>query len=167
MSLSRNKIISLLNLKPLPGEGGYYRETYRAGEKISAECLPNRNQSAKEFSTAIYYLLTPDTFSALHLLPTDELFHFYLGDPVEMLQLYPDGSGKTLILGQDIENGMSLQTLVPQNTWQGSRLLPGGNFALLGTTVAPAFDFTDSIPADKDYLLKRYPKHAEMIVKLI
>jgi predicted cupin superfamily sugar epimerase len=73
----------------------------------------------------------------MHRLKSDEIFHFYLGNPVEMLQLYPDGTGITITIGADIGAGMQPQVLVPTGTWQGARLKPGGKFALLGTTVSP------------------------------
>src|SRR5205085_4867749 len=92
-------LIRQLNLKPLPREGGYFAETYRSPVEIPQN-IPGRPVS-RNLGTAIYYLLTPDTFSSMHKLREDEVFHFYLGDPVEMLQLKPDGTGELLILGPD------------------------------------------------------------------
>ena len=138
--LEAHDVIRLLNLTPHPDEGGFFRETYRSAE-----------------STAIYYLLTPETFSAMHRLPGDELFHFYLGDPVEMLQLHPDGSGSLHILGQDVAQGMQPQILVPGGVWQGSRLTAGGKFALMGTTMAPPFSFDEYESASRSTLLKSHP----------
>ncbi len=103
--LTAEQIITLLKLKPHPKEGGYFIETYRSSEAIPEKTLPNRYRGMRPFGTAIYYLLTPETFSAMHRLNSDEIFHFYLGDPVEMLQLLPDGTGRTLILGSDFLNG--------------------------------------------------------------
>jgi uncharacterized protein len=116
--------------------------------------------------TAIYYLLTPDTFSALHRLPGDEVFHFYLGDPVEMLQLDPAGQGRLLTLGNDVLGGQSVQMVVPAGVWQGSQLKAGGAFALLGTTMAPGFDFTDYEAGDRAALTAHYPAFAEWIARL-
>ena len=90
-NISIKKIIELLELKPLPFEGGYYRETYRSDEIIEAGQLSERYGADKHTSTAIYYLLTPDTVSKIHRLKSDEVFHFYLGDPVTLLLLYSDG----------------------------------------------------------------------------
>ncbi len=165
--MNAREIIEHLGLEPLPGEGGFYRETYRSSdEKIPAGALPERYQADKHIATAIYYLLTPETFSAVHRLISDELFHFYLGDPVTMLQLHPDGHGETITLGPDIEAGQRLQCVVPQGVWQGMHLNAGGRFALMGTTVAPAFDFDDYQPARRDDLLQKYPDFAEMIERL-
>jgi len=164
--LIADQIISLFNLKPHPEEGGYFVETYRSSETISRNALPSRYKGVRNFGTAIYYLLTPGTFSAIHRLQSDEIFHFYLGDPVEMLQLWPDGSAKVLILGADILNGMQPQGIVPRGVWQGARLLKDGKFALLGTTVSPGFEFADYESGHRDELVKSYPKYREWIIAL-
>lgn len=160
------QLIAALGLKPLPVEGGYYRETYRAGLRLPASLLPAPYPSDRDAATAIYYLLTPTTFSALHRLPTDEVFHFYLGDPVEMLQLLPDGSGRVVTLGLDVLGGQFVQALVPRGVWQGSALKSGGAFALLGTTMAPGFDFADYEGGNRETLLAQYPAFAERIRRL-
>ena len=148
---------SLLRLKPLEPEGGYFAETYRSDLEIPADALPGHCEDARALGTAIYYLLTPDTFSALHRLPADEIYHFYLGDPVEMLLLRQDGSSDTRMLGQNILEAMELQVIVPEGVWQGSRLLPGGRFALLGTTMSPGFDPGDYEPGRREELIKAFP----------
>lgn len=155
-----DELIRFLRLEPLPREGGWYRETYR-----SARTWPSIARSA---GTAIYYLLTPDTFSALHRLPTDEVFHFYLGDPVEMLQLGPnvEDGGRIVTLGSDILAGQQVQTVVPAGVWQGSMLREGGAFALMGTTMAPGFDFADYEAADRDVLSAVFADFAERIDRL-
>jgi predicted cupin superfamily sugar epimerase len=161
-------LIRLLHLEPLPREGGWYRETYRSALQLPAEVLSPRYEHARSAGTAIYYLLTPDTCSALHRLPTDEVFHFYLGDPVEMLQLGPgqkDG-GRVLTLGSDILVGQQVQTVVPAGVWQGSVLREGGAFALLGTTMAPGFDFADYEAAEHDALCAAFPDFAQRITRL-
>ncbi len=153
------ELITALNLQPLPREGGYYRETYRAPLRLT-DCQD------KSAATAIYYLLTPDSFSALHRLPSDEIYHFYLGTPVHMLQLWPDGSGRTVVLGPKVLAGQNVQVVVPAGVWQGSFLEPGGDFALLGTTMAPGFDFTDYEEAERAALIARYPAFADLIRRL-
>ncbi len=164
--LKTDEIITLFNLKPHPEEGGRFAETYRSSETIPEKALPGRYQGMRSFGTAIYYLLTPETFSAMHRLRSDEIFHFYLGDPVEMLQLFPDGSGKLFILGSDILNGMLPQVVVPQGIWQGTRLLRDGKFALLGTTVSPGFEFADYEPGQRDALSESYPQFRDLIIAL-
>lgn len=164
--LDAEQIKSMLHLEPHPSEGGYFRETYRSKDNVPADTLPQRYQGTRSFSTAIYYLLTPETFSAMHRLKSDEIFHFYMGDPVEMLQLQPDGSGITVTIGTDIQAGMQPQMLVPMGTWQGSRLKPGGNFALLGTTISPGFDFNDYEDGQRESLIASYPRFRALIISL-
>jgi predicted cupin superfamily sugar epimerase len=156
----------LLNLKPLEGEGGYFAETYRAAETVGAECLPPRYAGARSFGTAIYYLLTPDTFSALHRLQSDEVYHFYLGAPVELLMLRPDGSGEVQILGSDLRRGQRPQLVVPRGVWQGSRLSAGGEFALMGTTMAPGWDPADFELGQREVLVAAYPHWRDWITAL-
>jgi len=165
---SAEELIRFLHLEPLPGEGGWYRETHRSALQLPADVLAPRYRDAHAAGTAIYYLLTPDTFSALHRLPTDEVFHFYLGDPVEMLQLGPNPAdgGRILTLGSDILAGQQVQTVVPAGVWQGSLLRTGGAFALMGTTMAPGFDFADYEAADRDALIAAFPDFAERIDRL-
>jgi hypothetical protein len=91
------------------------------------------------------------------------VYHFYLGDPVELLLLFPDGAGRRVVLGPDILHGQQVQFVAPRGVWQGSRLLPGGRFALLGTTMAPGFDPTDYEGGRRHELLARYPDHAALI----
>ncbi|MGA2317552.1 MAG: cupin domain-containing protein [Thermodesulfobacteriota bacterium] len=164
--LTADQIKVLFNLKPHPEEGGYFVETYRSSETISEKALTSRYKGVRSFGTAIYYLLTPETISAMHRLQSDEIFHFYLGDPVEMVQLWPDGSGRVLILGSDILNGMQPQVVIPRGIWQGARLIKDGKFALLGTTVSPGFEFEDYEMGDRDELLKSYPKFRDLIIAL-
>ena len=159
-------VTALLDLRPHSAEGGYFAETYRSDETLPPVGLPERYSGARAFGTAIYYLLTPDSFSAMHRLRSDEVFHFYMGDPVEMLRLSPDGTGDGLMLGTDLATGMRPQAIVPRGVWQGLRLVPGGRYALLGTTVAPGFDFADFEIAERGILLEEYPAFDEMIVAL-
>ena len=135
--MTADDVIRLLQLQPHPVEGGYFRETYRASTTISGHG-GNRN-----VSTAIYYLLKPGHVSELHVLPTDEVFHFYLGAPVKILQLWPDGTGRELVLGADLLASQVPQLVVPAGVWQGTRLVGDSGFALLGCTVAPGFDYAD------------------------
>ena len=163
--LTADDVIRQLNLQPHPKEGGFFRETYRAAEALPAEALPPRYGAARSASTAIYYLLTPKTYSALHRLQSDEVFHFYGGGAVEMLQLFSDGTGRTLTLG-DLASGGQPQVVVPRGVWQGSVLRQGGAFALLGCTVARGFDYADYESGQREILLAQYPHFADLIRRL-
>lgn len=162
------ELIRLLHLEPLPREGGWYRETHRSALHLPASVLGPRYRAARSASTAIFYLLTSGTFSALHRLPTEEVFHFYLGDPVEMLQLgpAPQDGGRIDTLGPDILAGQHVQAVVPAGVWQGSVLRSGGAFALMGTTMTPGFDFADYEAADRDDLIAAFPDFREKITLL-
>jgi predicted cupin superfamily sugar epimerase len=164
--ITAEQIKALLDLETHPKEGGFFTETYRAGEQIPQATLPDRYDGSRSLATAIYYLLTPETFSAMHRLQSDEIFHFYLGDPVEMLQLQPDGSGRVLILGPDILGGMRPQLVVSKGVWQGARVCPGGGFALMGATVSPGFEYRDYETGRSAELMRAYPEFRELIAAL-
>ena len=165
--LTAEKIIKMFNMKPLTGEGGYYTETYRSDVKIPPSVLPDCYKTGRNISTTILYLLTPKSCSKLHRIKTDEIFHFYLGDPVRILQLFSDGGVREITLGSDIERGQQVQTIIPKNTWQGSYLLKNGRFALLGTTVSPGFEFQDfQRPRNPQELIQKFPQQKDLIIKL-
>jgi predicted cupin superfamily sugar epimerase len=166
MNLTAERLIELLGLQPLPGEGGWYRETHRAALTLPASVLPAPYTAPHAGATAIYYLLTPDSFSALHRLPTDEVYHFYLGDPVEMLLLAPGTGGRRVVLGPDLLAGQQPQFTVPAGAWQGSRLRDAGAFALLGTTMSPGFDFADFEAGERSLLTANFPDFAGEIERL-
>ncbi len=165
---SAQELIVALNLKPHPIEGGYFRETYRSTSVIPAEGLPPDyvSRSPRSYGTAIYYLLTADTFSEMHRLPTEEVFHLYLGGPVRMLQLAPDGTSQEVMIGNDILAGQQPQVVVPAGVWQGSAVEPGAEFALLGATMAPGFDYADYEEGRYSALAALYPARAELIRRL-
>ncbi len=163
--MTANEIQRILNLVPHP-EGGSYIQTYKSADSISQTELPNGYDGPRSVGTAIYYLLEPGTFSEMHRLRSDEIFHFYLGDPVEMLQLWPDGSSHMVHLGNDLAAGLRPQVVVPKHVWQGSRLVPGGRFALLGCTVAPGFEFADYETGLRDPLIAQFPQSRDLIVAL-
>ena len=143
------RIIATLGLRPLPGEGGLYRSTW-----------------ATPAGSAIYYMLVGSAFSHLHRLDTDEIYHFYAGDPVELLVLSPGGAGKTALLGGDVLAGQAPQCVVPAGAWQGSRLAPGGAWALMGTTMAPAYTQAGYTQGDRAALAAKWPAWGALITAL-
>ncbi len=159
-------LVRELGLIPLPEEGGLFAETYRSSGIIPGGAVPGRHGTPRTYSTAIYYLVTPGRFSCLHRVASTEIFHFYRGDAVQMLQLHPDGSARTLVIGPDIEAGQRPQVVVPRGVWQGTRLVDGGRYALLGCTVAPGFEYEDYEHGDRAALSARYPDWTEEIARL-
>ena len=153
----------LFGMKPLPEEGGYFVETYRSAAAVEQKGYAGK----RSLCTAIYYMLTPTSYSALHRLKGDEIFHFYAGDPLELLQLFPDGSSDLITLGPEPLRGMKFQHVVPAGVWQGSRLLKGGRYALLGATMAPGFEFEDFTKGEVQSLISMYPDRAELISQLL
>lgn len=156
-ALTPEEVTALLGLQPLVPEGGAFRQTYLSGWR----------PLGKPGGTAIYYLLTADSFSHIHRLPGDEMFHFYLGDPLEICQLPPDPSrAGTIVLGPDLRQGQRPQVLIPAGVWQGSRLRPGGRWALIGTTMWPGFDPATYEQGDREALLAQYPAQADLVTAL-
>ncbi len=155
-------------LEALPVEGGIFTQTYKSAEVIPHAALPARYKGDKPLGTAILFLFTPDadSFSAMHRLPTDEIYHFYLGDPIELLLLYPDGRSEWVLLGQDILHGQHVQYVVPHGTWMGSRMRADGQFALMGTTMSPGFTHHDFDGAIREHLIAQYPHAANWITQL-
>lgn len=160
MHMTADEIKRMLNLEPHPLEGGFFRRTYTSMGHVPL------NRGLRPLGSAIYYLLEAGTFSEMHMLASDEMFHFYLGDRVEMLQLSADGGSDVLTLGQGLEAGEHVQLLVPAGVWQGTRLLEGGKVALLGCTVTPGFDFADYRRGSYAELVERWPEQAERIRRL-
>jgi hypothetical protein len=164
--MTAEQIIKRFKMQPLRQEGGYYVETYRAADVLKKEILPSGFSGDRNLSSVILYLLTAKTVSVMHRLKYDEMFHFYLGNPVTMLQLHPDGSSEIVTLGHDIFNEQKVQVLVPKGTWQGAFIQPGGKFSLMGCSVAPGFDEADFEIGDRETLLAKYSDMRELILHL-
>ncbi len=149
--MNSQEIMEILALAPHP-EGGYYRETYRSGTLIEAG-----GRGSRAMATAVCFLVTDESFSAMHRLASDEVYHFYGGDPLEMLILVPGEPARRPVLGSDVAAGMRPQILVPAGAWQGSRVRPGGRFTLFGTTMSPGFDFEDFMLGRRRDLVGLFP----------
>jgi len=165
LALTADRIISHLNLVRHP-EGGWYKEVYRSNEEIMASALPERFAGNRSFSTSIYFLLHKSEISAFHRIKSDELWHFHAGSTLTVHIITPDGEYKALQLGADCTNAISFQGVVPAGCWFGAEVTGSGDFALAGCTVAPGFDFTDFEMAERESLLKRFPAHQEIIIRL-
>ncbi|MGW0839450.1 cupin domain-containing protein [Streptomyces sp. NPDC002787] len=167
-------LIAHYELEPIPREGGRFRQTW-AG--------PERGDGRPE-GTAIVALLTtePGDYSALHRLPGDEIWHFYLGAPLQMLLLAPDGSSRVVVLGPGVLDGQYVQYVVPAGTWMGARVLGDGHgdgaggghggdgggagWTLFGCTMAPGFTFEGYEHGDAVELARLYPERAALIGEL-
>ncbi len=160
-----NYWIKKLALQPHP-EGGYYRETYRAAERISAASLPKRYRSARVFSSAILFLLAGNQISVFHRLKSDEIWHFHAGQTLILFQITTNGKLTETRLGARAGRGEQFQAVIPAGNWMGARPLNRHSWALIGCTVAPGFDFADFELADRLELTRQFPQHQRIIKKL-
>jgi uncharacterized protein len=163
--LTSQQLIEQYQLQPHP-EGGYYSRTYESNELIAAHALPDRFTADRLISTAIYFLLDGNNFSAFHRIKSDELWHFYAGIGLHIYVIHPNGRGDVLKLGNDLTNGYSFQQLVKAGCWFASKPVHENEFSFVGCTVAPGFDFADFELAEKELLLKEYPQHHPWIEQL-
>lgn len=164
--LTAADVIRILDLAPLPVEGGYFRETYTSDLHLPANVLPPEIVSNRSASSVIYYLLTSDTKSRLHRLVTDEIWHFYLGDPVDLFVFGTNDDYAKVELGQHLLQGQAVQAVVPAKSWFGARLQAGGEWALMACSLAPAYSEEDfSLPdaAEFDTLMTRFPSRQQIL----
>jgi hypothetical protein len=156
--------IDRLNLQPHP-EGGYFRETYRAALTLPRSALPGHSGD-RTASTAIYFLLAGDQFSAFHRIRSDELWHFYAGSALIVHVIEPGGNHHQLLLGSNADQGEQFQAVVPAGCWFGSSLRQPDTYALVGCTVAPGFDFADFEMAKRETLAAQFSQHRNIIARL-
>ena len=147
-------------------EGGAFREIYRSELVFPKSVLPLFFQGPRAASTSIYFLLADGQFSAFHRIASDELWHFYFGDSLLIYEIAHNGRMIVHRLGSNIEKGETFQTVVRGGSWFASVPAPGSEYALVGCTVAPGFDFADFELAERGALVAQYPEHKEIIRKL-
>lgn len=167
--LTAKEVVSKLRLVPLDFEGGYYRRLHLSPDMCDTTGLSGHGKSVLSLSSVIYYVIVPDSFSALHWLAGEEVWTFVLGDPLEQLVLFPDGSGEIRMLSNSIVSHGDPVAVVPSGCWQGTRLLtddgPYG-FALCSTMMSPAYDDTDFRLADRS-IIEHYPAFTHDIQRFI
>jgi predicted cupin superfamily sugar epimerase len=156
-------LLRTFDFQPISQEGGYFFSTYHS-EAMLPGLTPDK--PPRLAGSSIYFLLKPGDFSALHRLKEDEIYHYYDGSPIELLQLFPDGTGRLTICGPAFWKGQQPQVLVWHDVWQGSRPLDPKTYALLGTTMTPGFDAADFDLGKRDDLIRSYPKFAKQIKAL-
>ena len=157
--------IKNLQLEPHP-EGGYYRETYRSEVMLARAALPPRFGGPRPASTAIYFLVEGENFSAFHRLRSDELWHFYAGSPLRVHVIDPAGVYSALLLGNDSEEGQMPQAVVTAGSWFGSHVAGWKSWSLMGCTVSPGFDFADFEIGQRAKLIAQFPQHRQIIQRL-
>jgi predicted cupin superfamily sugar epimerase len=159
MRPTAEQLRELWRMTKLPQEDVLFTATYESA---------GRSPDGKPLCNAMVAMFTaePGSFADMHRLPTDELWHFYLGDPIELLLLHPSGADELVILGADVLNGQRIQTVVPAGTWMGARLRPGGEYGVYGNTMAPGFVPSDFVPGDLAELSARWPHRTGLITAL-
>ena len=160
-----NTIIKQLELLPHP-EGGFYKESHRSHLTIDKECLPEGYSGSRNVSTAIYFLLTSDNFSAFHRIRQDEVWHFYKGSPISLHVITKNGDYENHIIGSELDSGQVPQHVVKGGDWFASEVLVKDSYALAGCTVSPGFDFADFEMAKRHDLIKEYPDFKDIIARL-
>ncbi len=160
------EVVALLGLQPLDQEGGWFRRTAESALVIPGAALVGSHGGERRAYSVIQALFTPEGFSALHRLISDEIWCFHAGDPLESLRLHPDGRGEWIRLGLAPSAGLRVQDVVGANVWQGTRLVAGGRWALVSCTVVPEFVWTDFELADRAALTASYPAFADGIASL-
>ena len=143
----------------LPVEGTFYKGTYRSSSAY---------ETGRPYGTAMIgmYCESPLSVSCFHRLESDEIWHFYGGDPLHLYLLYPAGRHERVILGSNVLGGEQIQALVPAGVWQAGAIIPGGRYSIFGCTMAPGFTGSGFEAAIGDRLAKEYPDLDEVIRKL-
>lgn len=152
-------MITHFDLTPLPSEGTLFASTYRSDTNFP-------DGSPMGTAMVALYAESPRSQSHFHRLPVDEVWHFYRGDPLRLVLLFPDGTSRDVIMGNDPLNGEEVQFVVPAGVWQGGHLVAGGRYALFGCTMAPGFTATMYEGGARDVLAARYPDRADDIARL-
>ena len=160
------QIMEMLGLKPHP-TCGFVAETYRSKQRIPQQALPATYEGSRPFGSVLYFMVTLEASIGLRRIRSDQMYDHYLGDPLEVLLLYPGGGGEVKVVGSDLAAGMRPQLFIPGGTFHISRLRKGGSFALLGTTEWPGVEPPDVEIRDRDKLLADYPGFRDEINDLL
>ena len=157
------EVKTMLDLETHP-TCGFVTETYRSPLKVPTGALPEAYEGNRPYGSALYFLVDPDAQIVMHRIRSDQLYHHYLGNPLEVLMLYPDGTGAVAVVGDDLTAGERPQLFVPGNTFHTSRLVSGGTgYALLASTEWPGVEPPDVEHGDIEELVASYPDFREQI----
>jgi len=160
--MSAKQVIEALHLEPHP-TCGYVAETYRAHDRIAAGGLTGAFADGRPLGSALYFLVTPDRSVRLHRIRNDQLYHRYLGDPLEVLALYPDGTHAVHSVGTDVMAGERVQLFLPGGTFHTARLREGGSWFLGASTEWPGVEPSDVEIGNAEELADRFPSAAPLL----
>ncbi len=164
MNKEAEKIVKALNLSKHP-EGGYFSEVYRSKETLEKD-LHKRFAGVHSLYTSIYFLLSENDYSAFHVLKSDEIWHFYKGTTLDIHIIKPNGSLKTVSLGNNLESGECFQYCIKAGHYFAAEIRDRSSFALVGCTVSPGFEYSDFELCKKKELIAKFPNHKELIDRL-
>jgi predicted cupin superfamily sugar epimerase len=159
--MNAQQIIKKFNLETHP-EGGYFKETYRS-ELVA---VPEGFKSERNYSTSIYFLITNEAFSAFHKVNQDEIWHFYIGSCIHLHLIHPNGKYELIKVGNQITDGEVPQFVFTAQTWFAAEVVEEHQFAFVGCTVSPGFDFKDFELANREALTSKFPNHKNTIKRL-
>ena len=163
MGLTADEIKAMLGLERHP-TCGFVAETYRSSMRIPAGALPKAYEGDRPYGSALYFLVAPDAQIVMHRIRSDQFYHHYMGDPLEVLMLYPDGTGAVAVVGTELAVGERPQLFVPGDTFHTSHLASGGaGYALLASTEWPGVEPPDVEHGDIEALVEAYPEMGEQI----
>ncbi|MFJ7284377.1 cupin domain-containing protein [Pseudomonas sp. NPDC099000] len=156
-------LIAALDLEP-HSEGGFYRRTFQSDHHAMVET----DSGPRYLMTSIYYLLTKDSpIGHFHLNQSDIVHYYHLGDSIQYSLIFPDGTLKTVAMGNDIIAGQRLQLHVPGGVWKASRLMDGlAGYGLISEAVSPGFDYEDMELGNRQTLSEQFPEHSQLIGEL-
>lgn len=165
MNVSAQHWVDLLDLTAHP-KGGYFKENYRSNKWVEKNAVADQNAEKQNFATAIYFLLTSNTFSPFHRIKSDEIWHFYEGSSLTIYVIETNGKLRTIRLGKYPTKDQVFQAVIPKDAWFAAKVDEEEGYVLAGVTVLPGFDFVDFELADKKKLINDYPQHEELISQL-
>ena len=165
--LTAAEIADLLGLEP-NATCGSVRVTYTSKLRIAPNGLPLPFADGRPLGSGLYFLVTPQAPVRPHRIRNDHLYHYYLGDPLELFLLHSDGSDERIVVGPDIQAGQRVQLLIPGNTFHTARLLGDGEYFLGGSTEWPGVVPTEDVEiADVDMLAEEHPAVADQIRAIV
>ena len=163
--MKHKKIIKSLKLIKHP-EGGYYRETFRSESIIPKSILHKTHKDDRSFATLIYYMLVNDDISCFHRLRSDEIWHFYEGSDVIIYEINEEGKLNKILLGNKKKSRAVYHHVIKAGSWFAAELADKSSYCLIGCTVVPGFHFDDFEIGDRNILLKQFPHHKKLIIKM-
>jgi predicted cupin superfamily sugar epimerase len=157
--LTADEIRALLKLEP-HATCGFVRVSFISNKQIAPGGLPAPFVDGRPAGSALYFMVTPDAPVRLHRIRNDQLYHYYLGDPIEVLMLHESGTAKHVVVGPDLRGGQCVQLLIPGNTFHTARVTGRRHWFLGASTEWPGVEQVDIEIGDVEALAAKYPDAA-------